>query len=62
MDIEAITPKPQGDVTLRAQVRECIDLFAPHLILGISDELSSIGNIVRVRLVRDMVDEYNRNL
>lgn len=90
--IEAITPEPQGDVTLRevkealgdmwlidgiaailfdsqypeealrAQVQECIDLFAPHLILGISDELSSIGNIERVRLVGEMVDEYNRKL
>lgn len=89
--IEAITPKPQGDVTLKEvkaalgdmwlvdglaailfddrypkqelkdQVQECIDLFAPHLILGISDELSSTGNIERVRMVREMVDEYNRN-
>lgn len=89
--IEAITPKPQGDVTLQEvkealgdmwlldgiaailfddrypmqelidQVKECIDLFAPHLILGISDELSSTGNIERVRMVRKLVDEYNRN-
>lgn len=90
--IEAITPKPQGDVTLKevkealgdmwlidgiaailfderyskeelqAQVQECIDLFAPHLILGISDELSSTGDIERVRMVGEMVDAYNRTL
>lgn len=90
--IEAITPKPQGDVTLKevkealgdmwlidgiaailfderyskeelqAQVKECIDLFAPHLILGISDELSSTGDIERVRMVGEMVDAYNRTL
>lgn len=88
--IEAITPLPQGDVTLqevkealgddiwlmdgiaailfddrfpeeelRKQVRECIDLFAPKLILGISDEIASTGNIERIRLVGEMVDEYN---
>lgn len=88
--IEAITPFPQGDVTLEEvkealgddiwlidgiaallfnesypeeelikQVNQCIELFAPKLILGISDELSSIGNIERVRLVRKIVDDYN---
>ncbi|WP_373212719.1 uroporphyrinogen decarboxylase family protein [Ruminococcus sp. 5_1_39BFAA] len=90
--IEAITPKPQGDVTLKEvkealgdmwlidgiaailfderytveelkeQVKECIELFAPNLILGISDELSSTGDIERVRMVGEMVDEYNRNI
>lgn len=88
--IEAITPKPQGDVTLE-QIKgglgddlflldglpavyfdetfsgetlvECtkklIDLFAPKLILGISDELSSTGDIERVRVVGQIVDDYN---
>lgn len=91
--IEAITPLPQGDVTLeevkealgddiwlldgiaallfddrfpeeelRAQVKACIDLFAPKLILGISDELPSTGNIERIRLVGEMVDAYNREV
>ena len=39
-----------------------IDLFAPKLILGISDEISSTGDIERVRLVTRIVDEYNRNV
>jgi hypothetical protein len=88
--IEAITPKPQGDVTLE-EVKEAlgdklflldglpavyfdetysvetlvectnkiIDLFAPKLILGISDEISSTGDIERVRIVGDIVDKYN---
>ncbi len=91
--IEAITPKPQGDVTLKevkealgdqvwlvdgiaatlfneeypeaalmAQVKECIDLFAPRLILGISDELSSTGDIERVRAIGKLVDEYNDSI
>jgi len=90
--IEAITPQPQGDVTLD-EIKEalgdmwlldgipaiyfdktfseqtlidctkrCIDLFAPHLILGISDEISSTGDIERVRLVGDIVDDYNASL
>jgi hypothetical protein len=88
--IEAITPKPQGDVTLaeihealgdrmflqdgipavlfdhtfpvRALVdcaRELIERFAPRLVLGISDEISSSGDLERIRVVKDLVDEYN---
>lgn len=88
--IEAITPKPQGDVTLEevkealgdnmvywdgipavlfdsifpeeqlvACVERLIALFAPRLVLGISDEISSTGEIERVRLVGDIVDRYN---
>ncbi len=90
--IEAITPKPQGDVTLEEVkenlgdmflldgipavyfdkefpeevlvdcVHRIIDLFAPNLILGISDEMSSRGDIERVRLVGKIVDEYNNSL
>ncbi len=90
--IEAITPKPQGDVTLEEtkdalgemflidgipavyfdttygedvlldSARRCIELFAPNLILGISDEISSTGDIERIRLVGALVDEYNASL
>ena len=88
--IEAITPKPQGDVTLeeikqalgdevdlvdgiaailfdetypiemlREQTEKVIELFAGHLILGISDEMSSTGNIDRIRYVGEIVDRHN---
>jgi len=88
--IEAITPEPQGDVTLEEVkealgdelflldglpavyfdrtfdetilvecARKIIELFAPKLILGISDELSSTGDIERVRVVGGIVDAYN---
>jgi len=87
--IEAITPRPQGDVTLEEMkaalgdmflldgipavlfdhtfseqtlvdcARRCIDLFAPNLILGISDEISSHGDIERIGVVGRIVDEYN---
>ncbi len=88
--IEAITPRPQGDVTLE-QVKEAlgneiflidgipaiyfdeifpidvlvecteniIDLFAPQLVLGISDEISSTGDIERIRIISDIVNNYN---
>ncbi len=88
--IEAITPKPQGDVTLE-EIKEAlgdemflidgipavyfddtypvevlveateriIELFAPKLVLGISDEISSTGDIERIRIVGDIVDRYN---
>ncbi|MHC5058166.1 MAG: uroporphyrinogen decarboxylase family protein [Planctomycetota bacterium] len=87
--IEAITPRPQGDVTLEEVkealgdmvlpdgipavyfdetypvtvledcARRAIELFAPRLVLGISDEISSTGDMERVRVVGRIVDEYN---
>ncbi len=91
--IEAITPLPQGDVTLEEVKQhlgddmflidgipavyfdeefsedvliECtekiIKLFAPNLVLGISDEISSTGDIERIRLVGKLVDRYNSTL
>ncbi len=89
--IEAITPLPQGDVTiaeikdalgddmflldglpavyfdrtfpvsrLEEATHELIERFAPRLILGISDEISSTGDIGRIRIVGDIVARYNR--
>ena len=88
--IEAITPQPQGDVTLDEIkgalgdtmflmdgipaiyfdetfsvdvlvncVRRLIDLFAPKLVLGISDEISSTGDLDRIKIVGEIVDAYN---
>ncbi len=85
---EAITPVPQGDVTLEQvrdalgdlimvdgipctdflttepieslieNTRKCCEYFAPNLVLGISDEISPVGDIERVRLVSELVAEY----
>ena len=91
--IEAITPKPQGDVTLEEikaalgdemflvdglpavyfdelfseqELIDCtkriIELFAPNLILGISDEISPTGDLERIRIVGAIVDEYNASV
>lgn len=88
--IEAITPKPQGDVTveqvkealgdeiflidglaavlfsdvypiedLKAQTRQLLELFEGQLVLGISDEFPSDGNLDRILIVRDMVEDFN---
>jgi len=88
--IEAITPYPQGDVTLEETkaalgddvflldgipaiyfdatfsvetlvdcTHRLIELFAPRLVLGISDEISSTGDLERVRIVGQIVDAYN---
>lgn len=88
--IEAVTPKPQGDVTLEeikaalgddlflidgipaiffdetfpvevleGCARRAIELFAPKLVLGISDEISSTGDIERIRMVKEIVEAYN---
>jgi hypothetical protein len=88
--IEAITPLPQGDVTLEEIkaglgdevflmdgipavyfdetfplqtlvdcVNRLIELFAPRLVLGISDEMSSTGDLERIRVVGQIVDAYN---
>ena len=37
--------------------RRVIDMFAPRLILGISDEISQVGEIERVEAVAELVDE-----
>ena len=44
------------------QTEEVIDLFAPNLILGISDEISSTGDIERIRVVGQIVDDYNASV
>ncbi len=91
--IEAITPKPQGDVSIEEvkealgddiylidgiaailfdnrypeeelikQTEELIRLFKGKLVLGISDEISSTGNIERVKTVGKIVDDYNAGI
>lgn len=88
--IEALTPKPQGDVTvdeirdalgdklilsdgiaallfedgwplsqLQEQTLQLIEYFAGRLVLGISDEMPSKGNIERVTYVKNIVDRHN---
>ncbi len=88
--IEAITPLPQGDVTveevkaalgdeiflidglaallfsdvyplemLQDQARQLLELFEGQLVLGISDEFPSDGNLDRILTVRDMVEDFN---
>ena len=37
--------------------RQVIDMFAPKLILGISDEISEVGEIEKVEAVSELVDE-----
>lgn len=89
--IEALTPIPQGDITIEemkealgdnmvlldgipmtcflphepieeldSYTRRIIELFAPNLILGVSDEPSPVCDIERVRRVVDIVKEYER--
>ena len=47
---------------LEDQVMELIEAKAGRLILGISDEMPSKGNIERVCFVRDLVNKYNEKL
>ena len=44
---------------IRDCVRELVDRFYPHLILGISDEIPPDGDIERVRMVGEMVQEMS---
>jgi hypothetical protein len=48
--------------TLIETTKKIIQLFAPNLVLGISDEISSTGDIERVRIVGRIVDEYNQSV
>lgn len=60
-------PAVYFDTTFSEEIlQECaervIKLFAPRLILGISDEMSSQGDIERIRLVGRIVDDFNATL
>ncbi|MBN1341861.1 MAG: hypothetical protein JXQ73_04235 [Phycisphaerae bacterium] len=86
--VEALTPRPMGDMTLeeiKAAVKDqmvvldllpaihfldqyttetvvefakrAIDMFAPKLILGISDEISQVGQIEKVEAITALVDK-----
>jgi len=90
---EALTPKPQGDVSIEEMkealkdkfilldgipavyflpweseeklvetARKLLALFAPKIILGISDEIPANGDIERVRLISKLVKDYNSSL
>ena len=39
--------------------RKVIDMFAPRLILGVSDEISSVGEIEKIEAVSRLVRELN---
>ena len=86
--LEALTPHPQGDVSLEELSRyigdkilldgipsilflphysydfveeytkKVLDLFSPNLILGVSDELSPNGDILKLERIRDIVNKY----
>ncbi|GAF74122.1 unnamed protein product, partial [marine sediment metagenome] len=38
--------------------KRVIDMFAPRLILGVSDELSPPGEIERIDIIADLIDDY----
>lgn len=44
------------------QEKKIIELFTPKLILGISDEISSTGDIERIKVVGEIVNDYNSSL
>lgn len=86
--IEALTPRPMGDMTLE-EIKEAvkdnfvvldlipaihflssystkevleftkkvIDMFAPRLILGVSDEISQVGQIEKIEAISKLVDD-----
>jgi len=86
--IEALTPEPQGDVTLEElheaignkimldgvpsilflpeysneyvskYAQKVLEMFAPNLILGVSDELSPNGDIRKVEMIARVVEKF----
>jgi hypothetical protein len=85
--IEALTPRPMGDMTLEEIknavkdnvvvldlipaihflpsysteevldfTKKVIDMFAPRLILGVSDEISEVGQIEKIEAISKLVD------
>ena len=52
-------PREKVISMLEDYTHRLIEMFAPRLVLGISDEISSTGDIERVRVVGRIVDENN---
>ncbi len=89
--IEALTPVPQGDMTIEEidealgdemilldgvpanyflpyqydeellirETKRILDNLSPNIILGISDEIPADGDINRVKIVSEIVEQYN---
>jgi len=53
--IDFLDYRPVGE--LLDFTRRCIDMFAPRLILGISDEISQTGQIEKVEAITELVDQ-----
>ena len=53
--IDFLPGRPVGELLEFA--RRAIDMFAPRLILGISDEISQVGEIEKVEAVSELVDD-----
>ena len=53
--IDFLPYRPMDEVLEFA--RRVIDMFAPKLILGISDEISQVGQIEKVEAISKLVDE-----
>ena len=45
--------------TLVSCTNRLIELFAPQLVLNISDEISSSGDIERIKIAGEIVEEFN---
>ncbi|MHA2067445.1 MAG: uroporphyrinogen decarboxylase family protein [Candidatus Thorarchaeota archaeon] len=61
--IPAIMFCPWMDIeTLENHVRRLIELFYPRLILGISDLLPANADIERIRVVNEIVREFNESI
>lgn len=87
--LEALTAKPQGDVSLKEikdsignkilldgipsilflseysdkslieYTQNVLELFSPHLILGVSDELSPNGDIRKIEKISEIIKNFN---
>jgi hypothetical protein len=53
--IDCLPYRPMGEVLEFA--RRIIDMFAPKLILGISDEISQVGEIEKIEAISELVDK-----
>jgi hypothetical protein len=43
---------------LRQYTKKVLEIFSPHLILGVSDELSPNGHIEKVEMITNIVKKF----
>ena len=55
----SFSPPNQPQATLEASAVKVLEMFSPNLILGVSDEVPPTADIKRVKVVSQIVEDFD---